>query len=324
MYNHFDGEGARAPPGLITVPGGKCPLYDESNNRKDQQVDAAEKEAMAKVRSEHPEISEEDLKIKFAKVVEQSTSRSYGHHRLHQAWIQPPLLPPMQPAGEHVGRPILYGDVAQGPAAGAVVRPARLGAMDDGQQPQWMEAALDGGQRQQAVLQQQAAHQRYMHLQQRQQLVQQQIQAIRLAQERQAIAEGQGRGMLRNPWAIGAGDPMVPFGNDDAHPLALNPGVIQANEPFDRTNHHHEWGRPRLNRERREADAVHGQNNRPAAVAARLSMLNGGRPAQEAEEQANRGGAAEPQLQGPRRRNAVADFNPWINPQPASNNAWLQ
>lgn len=84
MYNHFDGQG-RAPPGLITAQGGKCPLYDESSKRKDQQVDQAEKDAMSKVRAEHPELSEEDLKIKFAKSVQSSTDPdSRVHHRYHR------------------------------------------------------------------------------------------------------------------------------------------------------------------------------------------------------------------------------------------------
>lgn len=84
MYNHFDGQG-RAPPGLITDQGGKCPLYDESSKRKDQQVDQAEKDAMSKVRAEHPELSEEDLKIKFAKSVQSPTNPdSRLHHRYHR------------------------------------------------------------------------------------------------------------------------------------------------------------------------------------------------------------------------------------------------
>lgn len=80
MYNHFDGQG-RAPPGVNTdEKSGKCPLYDESHKRKDQQVDKAEKEAMAKVREEHPDLSEDDLKIKFAKGVHSSSSQHHGDH----------------------------------------------------------------------------------------------------------------------------------------------------------------------------------------------------------------------------------------------------
>lgn len=101
MYNHFDGQG-RAPPGANTEDKtGKCPLYDESHKRKDQQVDNAGKEAMAKVRAEHPDLSEEDLKIKFAKGVQSSSNRNledrlphlhafhgdmpphHNHHRRH-------------------------------------------------------------------------------------------------------------------------------------------------------------------------------------------------------------------------------------------------
>ena len=82
MYNHFDGQG-RAPPGVVTNgPGAKCPLYDESNKRKDRQVEEAEKEAMAKVRAEHPDLSEDDLKIKFAASVD-STNRPHQHWRMH-------------------------------------------------------------------------------------------------------------------------------------------------------------------------------------------------------------------------------------------------
>ena len=83
MYNHFDGQG-RAPPGVNTDDkSGKCPLYDESHKRKDQQVDKAEKDAMAKVRAEHPDLSEEDLKIKFAKGLQSSSNRHHGDHRHH-------------------------------------------------------------------------------------------------------------------------------------------------------------------------------------------------------------------------------------------------
>ena len=83
MYNHFDGQG-RAPPGVNTDDkSGKCPLYDESHKRKDQQVDKAEKEAMAKVRAEHPDLSEEDLKIRFAKGLQSSSNRHHGYHRHH-------------------------------------------------------------------------------------------------------------------------------------------------------------------------------------------------------------------------------------------------
>ncbi len=94
MYNHFDGQG-RAPPGVNTDDKtGKCPLYDESHKRKDQQVDKAEKEAMAKVRAEHPDLSEEDLKIRFAKGVQSSSNQHHGdqQHHLHAIYGDIPHL----------------------------------------------------------------------------------------------------------------------------------------------------------------------------------------------------------------------------------------
>ena len=89
LYNHFDGQG-RAPPGVNTDDKtGKCPLYDESHKRKDQQVDKAEKDAMAKVRAEHPDLSEEDLKIKFAQGVQSSNSRHPGVIHNHFGNVPP-------------------------------------------------------------------------------------------------------------------------------------------------------------------------------------------------------------------------------------------
>ena len=82
-YNHFDGQG-RVPPGLIQNTTGKCPLYDDEGvKRKENQVNKAEKDALAKVRAEHPELSEEDLKIRFAKSVQSPAASAEdftGHH----------------------------------------------------------------------------------------------------------------------------------------------------------------------------------------------------------------------------------------------------
>ena len=101
MYNHFDDTQRRAPSGLIIKPGGKCPLYDESNDRKDRQVEAAEKEALDRVRAEHPEISEDDLKIKFAKDIQQSVATHQYVHRPHRNWAHDPGFP-MLPEFENI------------------------------------------------------------------------------------------------------------------------------------------------------------------------------------------------------------------------------
>lgn len=351
MYNHFDAEGGRVPPGLITVPGGKCPLYDESNKRKEQQVDAAEKDAMAKVRSEHPELSEEDLKIKFAKVVQQPTTRHYGHHGLNgvnRAWMAPPMarpmLPPMAPPPADLGaglaavhpfvegrRPRPFDNIAPGPAVRAAARPAVLGAHNYEQQRQWMDQ------------QRQAAYQRYVVLQQQQaQQMQQQIQAMRLVQQQQAeqqaqqlqqqfqavrqrLAEGHARshvpvaqdqGVLGEAGPSEADGAWPSFGNNDPDPFTFNPALFEADGPFDRPELPHQY-RHRPNSLAVGDDALNGQGYAQRAATrlnARMAQMNA--------ERANREAAApQPQpFQAPRRRNGIVG----IDSQAALNNPWLQ
>ena len=178
MYNHFDSESGRAPAGLITVPGGKCPLYDESNKRKDQQVEAAEKEAMNKVRADHPELSEEDLKIKFAKSVQQSSNKHHRHPV--RPFPRPPPLPPLrgfedppQLFGPRYDPRLLNGPAnAMGPMPGAF--------------PGVNEDPLRLHQQQHQQRQQQMAYQAFMQAQQQRQLQAQQ-QRLNQAQVRQEI-----------------------------------------------------------------------------------------------------------------------------------------
>jgi len=349
MYNHFDGEGGRAPPGLITVPGGKCPLYDQSNQRKDQQVDAAEKEAMAKVRSEHPELSEEDLKIKFAKVVQQPICRHHVHPGLNggnHAWIPPRIAPPPADLGAGLnayqplidaGRARLFGNNALGPAVRAAARPGVLGAMNDEQQRQWMDAGLNGGRAQQAAQQQQAAYQRHMVAQQQRQQVQQQIHAMRLAQQRQEIQRlqqqlqakrqrqaeqqaqlhiplAQNQGVLGEVAPNDADGAWPTFGDNDPDPFTFNPAPFEDNVPYARPHQH----RYRPNSVAVDDDALDGPHYQQGAV----TRLNA-RIAQEAAERANREAAAPPQprpFQAPRRRNPLIG----IDPQAALNNPWLR
>lgn len=63
-YNHFDdrSRGGKA---------GNCPLFDSVQQRHDQEVQKAEREALARVRAEHPEYSEDDLKVKVSDGVKQ-------------------------------------------------------------------------------------------------------------------------------------------------------------------------------------------------------------------------------------------------------------
>lgn len=199
MYNHFDGQG-RAPPGVNTDDKtGKCPLYDESHKRKDQQVDKAEKEAMAKVRAEHPDLSEDDLKIKFAKGVQSSRNQNHGdhHHHAHEIYGN---IPPLH---NHHHRHHAQGMREAAMAAIQNREPnAALNAMFEGVgdmldefggvAPHAMQQAREQGRqaREQIRAVHQQAHRQQMQLQyQKEMLARQQRQAAQLAQQQDALLQ---------------------------------------------------------------------------------------------------------------------------------------
>ena len=180
MYNHFDSKSARVPPGLITQAGGKCPLYDTSRSRKDQQVDAAEKEARSKVRAEHPELSEEDLEIKFAEDIRETSNNRQRHHDHFDDWN---LIPPPAPLPRHYRPPMPPGfgpaDFGRGPDVLMPPMPPMPGGF-----PMANPEQLDGQQqslraRMQAV-QQQARQMQAQQMQQQAWMVQQQAEMQRL------------------------------------------------------------------------------------------------------------------------------------------------
>jgi len=67
-YNHFN-DPSRG--GKL----GNCPLFESAEQRHDEEVKNAEKEALQKVLSDHPEYSEEDLKIKMSENVKKDDER---------------------------------------------------------------------------------------------------------------------------------------------------------------------------------------------------------------------------------------------------------
>ncbi len=64
-YNHFEG-GVQGGRGLTA--GRKCPTYDDLQIRRKNNLDKAEADALKQVRSQNPDLTEDDLKIKFAEV----------------------------------------------------------------------------------------------------------------------------------------------------------------------------------------------------------------------------------------------------------------
>lgn len=70
-YSHFND----------TTRGGKagnCPLFESTSERHDEEVKKAEKEALDKIRADHPEYTEEDLKVKVSDAVLQDEQRLRG------------------------------------------------------------------------------------------------------------------------------------------------------------------------------------------------------------------------------------------------------
>jgi len=75
-YDHFDDKTRGGKPG-------NCPLFDNVEVRHDAEVKKAEQDALDKVRAEHPEYTEEDLKVKVSEDVlkdeERKKVRIPGH-----------------------------------------------------------------------------------------------------------------------------------------------------------------------------------------------------------------------------------------------------
>ncbi|KAG8527536.1 uncharacterized protein KY384_007688 [Bacidia gigantensis] len=90
-YNHFEGQ-VPFPDG--EVGGKKCPLYDKTKTRKDEQIAEAGKAAIEKIQKENPDLSEEDLRIKFSKEVETQDNVGQPHHHHHHHYLHARVQPP--------------------------------------------------------------------------------------------------------------------------------------------------------------------------------------------------------------------------------------
>ena len=86
-YGHFD-NGAGSNP----LAKRKCPTQDNTAARNAERIAEAEREAMVKVRADNPELSEEDLKIKFsAEVSNDGNGTAVGPPPPY------PVIPPIPP-----------------------------------------------------------------------------------------------------------------------------------------------------------------------------------------------------------------------------------
>ena len=94
-YVHFDGAAAGGGTGK------KCPTYDNFQVRRNKEVEKAEAEAMNKIRQENPNITAEDLEIKFAESTASPVSRPHQPPPGFAAFIpgHPPNAIPFPPDG---------------------------------------------------------------------------------------------------------------------------------------------------------------------------------------------------------------------------------
>lgn len=67
-YDHFNDKSRGGKPG-------NCPLFESVEERHEQEVSRAEREALDRVRAEHPEYTEDDLKIKVSEKVRQDEEK---------------------------------------------------------------------------------------------------------------------------------------------------------------------------------------------------------------------------------------------------------
>lgn len=80
-YNHFNDVSRGGEKG-------NCPLFESVHKRHDEEVQTAEKEALAKVLADHPEYTEEDLKVKMSENVKKDEEKRKNRdpammHHLH-------------------------------------------------------------------------------------------------------------------------------------------------------------------------------------------------------------------------------------------------
>src|SRR5947207_11707728 len=76
---------------------GNCPLFDNTEQRHDEDVKKAEQEAVAKVRAENPGLNEEEIKVQVSKTVFQAEQRRIQHGQNPHAQAMPYAPPAYLP-----------------------------------------------------------------------------------------------------------------------------------------------------------------------------------------------------------------------------------
>ena len=129
-YTHFNESARGGRPG-------QCPLFDNTEQRHDDDVKRAEQKALEKVRAENPEFSEEELKIKVSHAVGKTEK-----DRIHQAGVARGFYPlPRMP--DMAGRPFPHAPL-QPPV---VDFNAQLAAINAAANERGLQAMVDANKR---------------------------------------------------------------------------------------------------------------------------------------------------------------------------------
>jgi len=119
-YAHFNESARGGRPG-------QCPLFDNTEQRHDEDVKKAEQKALEKVRAENPGFSEEELKVKVSDAVEKNERERIRQATAEHGHYLPPRLPPRIP--ELAGRAAPYPVPPVPPVPARADLDARLAAV---------------------------------------------------------------------------------------------------------------------------------------------------------------------------------------------------
>ncbi|KAH0545580.1 hypothetical protein FGG08_000411 [Glutinoglossum americanum] len=108
-YGHFDDSHRGGGKG-------NCPLFDNTDQRHEDEVKNAEKAALAKIRAENPEITDDDLKIQLSETVQRDEQKRLQaaavRHPMPGRQAPPPPIQVYQPINFYVPQPNAIGQAA--------------------------------------------------------------------------------------------------------------------------------------------------------------------------------------------------------------------
>lgn len=201
-YTHFNESARGGRPG-------QCPLFDNTEQRHDEDVKKAEQKALEKVREEHPGFSEEELKVKVSDAVEKNERERIRQATAAHGHYAPPRMHPR--ILEFAGRAVPYPIPPVPPVPGPADLDARLAAVLEHQRHVVAEAARRNRQLDEAArIRLQAVQNRVQLHQFRAQVAQHRLQQARNQDQARAQARAQAQAEDEARPAVHAQPPIIP------------------------------------------------------------------------------------------------------------------